>query len=93
MISISTIIGAITALIFGAVGLWLGGKSRGKSEQKSTSDLKREQEKAAEQAAQSAARVESVKVANNVKDEVNRANPGDVRDRLRNDWTRKDSNR
>lgn len=89
MLTLSTIIGAITALIFGAVGLWFVGKSRGKSEQKAKSDIQQAQQSVA----QEKARTESVKVANDVKDEVSRANPDDVRDRLRNDWTRKDSDR
>ena len=84
MITISTIIGAITALIFGAVGLWFGGKSRGKSEQKAKSDI----QKAEQSAAQEKVRTESLKVANDVKDEVMRSNPGSVRDKLRDEWTR-----
>lgn len=84
MITISTIIGAITALIFGAVGLWFGGKSRGKSEQKAKSDMQH----ARQLVAKEKARTESVKVANDVKDEVMRSNPGSVRDKLRDEWTR-----
>ncbi|UOK17927.1 DUF2681 domain-containing protein [Escherichia phage BUCT618] len=84
MITLSTIIGAITALIIGAVGLWLGGKSRGKSEQKSKSYIQQAQQALA----QEKARTESVKVANDVKDEVLRSNPGSVRDKLRDEWTR-----
>lgn len=84
MINLSTIIGAITALIFGAVGLWFGGKSRGKSEQKAKSDIQQAQQSVA----QERARAESIKVANDVKDEVMRSNPDSVRDRLRDEWTR-----
>lgn len=84
MITISTIIGAITALIFGAVGLWFGGKSRGKSEQKAKSDMLQSQQSAAKEKA----RAESIKVANDVKDEVMRSNPDSVRDKLRDEWTR-----
>lgn len=84
MITISTIIGAITALIIGAVGLWFGGKSRGKSEQKAKSDMQQAQQSVAKEKA----RTESVKVANDVKDEVMRSNPGSVRDKLRDEWAR-----
>lgn len=84
MITIGTIIGAITALIFGAVGLWLGGKSRGKSEQKAKSDMQQAQQSVV----QEKARAESVKVANDVKDEVMRSNSDTVRDKLRDKWTR-----
>ena len=84
MITLSTIIGAITALIFGAVGLWFGGKARGKSEQKSKSDIQQAQQSVV----QEKARTESVKVANDVKDEVMCSNPGSVRDKLRDEWTR-----
>lgn len=84
MITISTIIGAITALIFGAVGLWFGGKARGKSEQEAKSNIQQAQQSVA----QEKARTESVKVANNVKDEVMRSNPDSVRDKLRDEWTR-----
>ena len=84
MITISTIIGAITALILGAAGLWFSGKSRGKSEQKAKSDIKQAQQSVA----QEKARTESVKVANDVKDEVMRSNSDSVRDKLRDEWTR-----
>ena len=84
MITLSTIIGAITALILGAAGLWFGGKSRGRSEQKTKSDIQQAQQSLA----QEKARTESVKVANDVKDEVMRSNPGSVRDKLRDEWTR-----
>lgn len=84
MITISTIIGAITALIIGAIGLWFGGKSRGKSEQKAKSDMQQAQQSVA----QEKARTESVKVANDVKDEVMRSNSDSVRDKLRDEWTR-----
>lgn len=84
MLTLSTIIGAITALIIGAVGLWFGGKSRGKSEQKAKSDVQQVQKSVA----QEKARTESVKVANDVKDEVMRSNTGSVRDKLRDEWTR-----
>ena len=84
MITLSTIIGAITALIIGAVGLWFGGKTRGKSEQKAKSDIQQAQQSVA----QEKARAESIKVANDVKDEVLRSNPGSVRDKLRDEWTR-----
>lgn len=84
MLTLSSIIGAITALIFGAVGLWFGGKARGKSEQKFKSDIQQAQQSVA----QEKARTESVKVANDVKDEVLRSTPGSVRDKLRDEWTR-----
>lgn len=84
MITLSTIIGAITALIIGAVGLWFGGKARGKSEQKAKSDIKQAQQSVA----QEKARAESIKVASDVKDEVMRSNPDSVRDKLRDEWTR-----
>ncbi len=84
MLTLSTIIGAITALIIGAAGLWFGGKYRGKSEQKAKSDTQQAQQSAA----QEKSRTESVKVANDVKDEVLRSNPGSVRDKLRDEWTR-----
>ena len=84
MLTLSTIIGAITALIFGAAALWFGGKSRGRSEQKAKSDIQQAQQSVA----QEKARTESVKVANDVKDEVMRSNPDSVRDKLRNEWTR-----
>ena len=84
MITLSAIIGAITALILGAVGLWFGGKSRGRSEQKAKSDIQQAQQSVA----QEKSRAESVKVANDVKDEVMRSNPGSVRDKLRDEWTR-----
>lgn len=84
MLTLSTIIGAITALIFAAVVLWFGGKSRGKSEQKAKSDIQQAQQSAE----QEKARTESVKVANDVKDEVLRSTPGSVRDKLRDEWTR-----
>lgn len=84
MITLSTIIGAIAALIFGAVGLWFGGKSSGKSEQKAKYDIQQAQQSVA----QEKSRAESIKVANDVKDEVMRSNPGSVRDKLRDEWTR-----
>ena len=84
MLTLSTIIVAIAALIFGAVGLWFGGKSRGRSEQKAKSDAQQAQQSVA----QEKVRTESVKVANDVKDEVMRSNPGSVRDKLRDEWTR-----
>lgn len=84
MLTLSTIIGAVTALIFGAVGLWFGGKARGKSEQKAKSETQQAQQSVAKEKA----RTESVKVANDVKDEVMRSNPGSVRDKLRDEWTR-----
>ena len=84
MLTLSSIIGAITALIFGAVALWFGGKSRGKSEQKAKSDIQQAQTSVA----QEKARTESVKVANDVKDEVMRSNPDAIRDKLRDEWTR-----
>lgn len=84
MLTLSTIIGSIAALIFGAIGLWFGGKSRGKSEQKAKSDMQQAQQSAV----QEKSRTESVKVANDVKDEVMRSNPGSVRDKLRDEWTR-----
>ena len=80
MLTLSTIIGAITALILGAVGLWFGGKS----EQKAKSDMQQAQQSVA----QEKIRTESVKVASDVKDEVMRSNPDSVRDRLRDEWTR-----
>lgn len=84
MLTLSTIIGAITALIFGAVGLWFGGKSRGKSEQKAKSDMQQAQQSVA----QEKSRAESIKAASDVKDEVMRSNPGSIRDKLRDEWTR-----
>ena len=84
MITLSTIIGAVTALIIGAVGLWFGGKYRGKSEQKAKSDIQQAQQSVA----QEKARTESIKVASDVKDEVMRSTPGSVRDKLRDEWTR-----
>lgn len=84
MLTLSTIVGAVTALIFGAVGLWFGGKSRGRSEQKAKSETQQAQQSVA----QEKARTESVKVANDVKDEVMRSNPGSIRDKLRDEWTR-----
>ena len=84
MITISTIIGAITALILGAAALWFGGKSRGKSEQKAKSEIQQAQQSVA----QEKARTESVKVASDVKDEVMRSNPGSFRNKLRDEWTR-----
>ena len=84
MLTLSSIIGAITAIIFGAVALWFGGKSRGKSEQKAKSDIQQAQQSVA----QERARTESVKVANDVKDEVMRSNPDSVSDKLRDEWTR-----
>lgn len=84
MITLSTIIGTITALILGSIGLWFGGKSRGKSEQKAKSDMQQAQQSVA----QEKARTESVKVANDVKDEVMRSNSDSVRDKLRDEWTR-----
>ena len=84
MITIGTIIGAITALIIGAIGLWFGGKSRGRSEQKAKSEIQQAQQSVA----QEKARTESVKVASDVKDEVMRSNPDSVRDKLRDEWTR-----
>lgn len=84
MITLSTIIGAIAALIFGAVGLWFGGKYRGKSEQKAKSDM----QQAKQSVAQEKSRTESIKVANDVKDEVLRSSADSVRDKLRDEWTR-----
>ena len=84
MITLSTLIGAIAALIFGAVGLWFGGKSHGKSEQKAKSEIQQAQLSVV----QEKSRTESVKVASDVKDEVMRSNPGSVRDKLRDEWTR-----
>lgn len=84
MLTLSTIIGAITALILGAIGLWFGGKYRGKLEQKAKLDIQQAQQSVA----QEKSRTESVKVANDVKDEVLRSNPGSVRDKLRDEWTR-----
>ena len=84
MITLSTIIGTITALILGAAGLWFGGKSRGKSEQKAKSEIQQAQQSVAQEKSST----ESVKVANDVKDEVMRSNPGSVRDKLRDEWTR-----
>lgn len=84
MLTLSTIIGAITALIFGAIGLWFGGKSRGRSEQKAKSETQQAQQSVAKEKS----RTESVKVANDVKDEVMRSNPDSVRDKLRDEWTR-----
>lgn len=85
MLTLSTIIGAVTALIFGAIGLWFGGKSRGKSEQKAKSDMQQAQQSVA----QEKVRAESIKVANDVKDEVMRSSADDVRNKLRDEWSRK----
>lgn len=87
MLTLSTIIGAVTALIFGAVGLWFGGKYRGKSEQKSISDLKRAEEKSAEQAAQSAARIESSKVAGDAQRKAIESSDAELNEGL-SKWTR-----
>ena len=84
MLTLSTIIGAVTALIFGAAALWFGGKSRGKSEQKDKSDIQQAQQTVQQEKIRTA----SVKVASDVKDEVMRSNPDSVRDRLRDEWTR-----
>lgn len=84
MLTLSTIIGAVTALIFGAIGLWFGGKSRGKSEQKAKSDMQQAQQSVA----QEKARAESIKVASDVKDEVMRSDHDDVTERLLKEWLR-----
>lgn len=82
--TLEAIIGGGLSLIAIFIGLWFGGKSRGKSEQKAKSDTQQAQQSVA----QEKARTESVKVANDVKDEVMRSNPGSVRDKLRDEWTR-----
>lgn len=86
MLTLSTIIGAITALIIGAAGLWFGGKARGKSDEKKLSELA----SAEKEIAQNKSRAESAKVANDVKNEVSASSNSDVAGRLRNEWTRKD---
>ena len=88
MTTLSSIIAAVTALIFGAAGLWLGGKSRGRSEQKAESDITQAQASAQAEKQVATTRVESIKVANDVKDEVARTTDADVRDRVRKNWTR-----
>lgn len=88
MLTISSIIAAVTALIIGAAGLWFGGKAHGKDEQKARNDIAQANESAASEKKAADVRVESVKVANDVKDEISRAGDDAVRDKLRGKWTR-----
>lgn len=83
MLTLSTIIGAITALIFGAVGLWLGGKSRGKSEQKAKSDMQQAQQSVV----QEKARTESVKVASDAQQKSINSSDSKLDEEL-SKWTR-----
>lgn len=83
MLTLSTIIGAITALILGAVGLWFGGKSRGKSEQKAKSDIQQAQQSVA----QEKARTESVKVANDAQQKSINSSDSKLDEEL-SKWTR-----
>lgn len=88
MLTLETIIGGAVTLIIGAVGLWLGGKARGKDEAKAKAEITQANQAAEAEKKVADIRVESVKVANDIKDEVTRADDGAVRDKLRNDWTR-----
>ena len=83
MITLSTIIGAITALILGAVGLWSGGKSSGRSEQKAKSDIQQAQQSAA----QEKARTESVKVASDAQQKSINSSDSKLDEEL-SKWTR-----
>ena len=83
MINLSTIIGAITALIFGAVALWFGGKSRGKTEQKAKSDIQQAQQSVA----QEKIRTESVKVANDAQQKSINSSDSKLDEEL-SKWTR-----
>lgn len=83
MLTLSTIIGAITALIFGAIGLWFGGKSRGKSEQKAKSDIQQAQQSVA----QEKARTESVKVASDAQQKSINSSDSKLDEEL-SKWTR-----
>lgn len=88
MLTISSIIAAVTALIIGAAGLWFGGKARGKDEQKARNDVAQANESATSEKKAADVRVESIKVANDVKDEVARTVDDAVRNKLRGKWTR-----
>ena len=83
MLTLSSIIGAITALIFGAVGLWFGGKSRGKSEQKAKSDMQQAQQSVA----QEKSRAESVKVASDAQQKSINSSDSKLDEEL-SKWTR-----
>ena len=83
MINLSTIIGAITALIFGTVGIWFGGKYRGKSEQKAKSDIQQAQQSVA----QEKIRTESVKVANDAQQKSINSSDSKLDEEL-SKWTR-----
>lgn len=83
MLTLSTIIGAITALIFGAIGLWFGGKSRGKSEQKAKSDMQQAQQSVA----QEKARTESIKVASDAQQKSINSSDSKLDEEL-SKWTR-----
>ncbi len=78
----------IVAAIAGAFGLYFGGKKAGKSE----ANAKHTEEKAKEAVAEAKATVEqvteTVKGANDVQADINRLNPGDAANKLRNDWSR-----
>ncbi|AXC34277.1 hypothetical protein P7I17_gp23 [Escherichia phage Halfdan] len=81
------IVGIIGA-IAGALGLYFGGKKAGKSE----AETKHAEDKAAEAVAEAKATVEqvteSVKGANDVQADINRLNPGDAANKLRDEWSR-----
>lgn len=88
MLTLSSIIAAITALIIGAAGLWFGGKARAKDEANMQAQTDRAEDVAAAEKKTADVRVESVKVANDVKDEITRTTDDGVRDKLRGKWTR-----
>lgn len=88
MLSLETIIGGAFTLIIGAVSLWLGGKARGKDEANAKVEIAQANQAAEAEKKVADIRVESVKVANDVKDEVIRADGAAVRERVRRDWTR-----
>lgn len=88
MLTLETIIGGAVTLIIGAVGLWLGGKDRGNDEAKAKAEIDQANQASAAEKKVADIRVESVKVANDVKDKIARDDDGAVRDKLRNDWTR-----
>lgn len=83
MITLSAIIGAVTALIFGAIGLWFGGKSRGKSEQKAKSDMQQAQQSVV----QEKARTESIKVASDAQQKSINSSDSKLDEEL-SKWTR-----
>lgn len=64
MITLSSIIAAITALIIGAAGLWFGGKARAKDEANMQAQTERAEDEAIAEKKTADVRVESVKVAN-----------------------------